>query len=191
MSQTIQEATSTVLDVLIKAGNSTLSSDDAAKVKEAAVVAVGSAVQIDVSKPANFILASLRPLIVEQVNNFGKTMENLATASIEGMDAKYGKETIMTLWPSLSFPVKAIIILLVLTTIGTDIYMMTDILRREAVELFDAVTIGLLPLIGLLLFCTVPIKTLAYTSLSVGAKVVEARLQKSTASNPSKTDTTK
>lgn len=184
MSQTIQEATSTVLDVLIQAGTNKLSAEEANKVKEAAVVAVGSAVQIDVTKPASLILASLRPLIIEQIGNFGKSMENLATASIEGMDAKYGKETIMTLWPSLSFPVKAIIILLVLTTIGTDIYMMIDILRRDAVELFDAVTVGLLPLIGLLLFCTVPIKTLAYTSLSVGAKVVEARLQKSTASNP-------
>ncbi|QVW28602.1 hypothetical protein pEaSNUABM8_00105 [Erwinia phage pEa_SNUABM_8] len=191
MSQTIQEATSTVLDVLIQAGDKPLSADDAAKVKEAAVVAVGSAVQIDTAQPASVILSSLRPLIVEQVSNFGKSMENLAVGSIEGMDAKYGKETIMTLWPSLSFPVKAIIWILVLFTIGTDVYMMTDILRREAVDLFDAATIGLLPLIGLLLFCTVPIKTLAYTSLSVGAKVVEARLQKSTASNPSKSNTPK
>ncbi|ANZ48662.1 hypothetical protein BIZ83_gp191 [Erwinia phage vB_EamM_ChrisDB] len=191
MSQTIQEATSTVLDVLIQAGTNKLSADEAAKVKEAAVVAVGSAAQIDVTQPASVILSSLRPLIVEQVGNFGKTMENLAVGAIEGLDAKYGKETIMTLWPSLSFPVKAIIWILVLFTIGTDVYMMTDILRREAVDLFDAATIGLLPLIGLLLFCTVPIKTLAYTSLSVGAKVVEARLQKSTASNPSKSNTQK
>ncbi|QVW55863.1 hypothetical protein pEaSNUABM9_00282 [Erwinia phage pEa_SNUABM_9] len=191
MSQTIQEATSTVLDVLIQAGTNKLSADEATKVKEAAVVAVGSAAQIDVTQPASVILSSLRPLIVEQVGNFGKSMENLAVGSIEGMDAKYGKETIMTLWPSLSFPVKAIIWILVLFTIGTDVYMMTDILRREAVDLFDAATIGLLPLIGLLLFCTVPIKTLAYTSLSVGAKVVEARLQKSTASNPSKSNTQK
>lgn len=191
MSQTIQEATSTVLDVLIQAGTNKLSADEAAKVKEAAVVAVGSAAQIDVTQPASVILSSLRPLIVEQVGNFGKSMENLAVGAIEGLDAKYGKETIMTLWPSLSFPVKAIIWILVLFTIGTDVYMMTDILRREAVDLFDAATIGLLPLIGLLLFCTVPIKTLAYTSLSVGAKVVEARLQKSTASNPSKSNTQK
>lgn len=187
MSQTLQEATSTVLDVLIQAGDKPLTADEASKVQKA----VGSTVQIDTTQPASFILATLRPILISQIGNIGKSMENLAVESIEGMDAKYGKETIMTLWPSLAFPVKLIIMLLVLTTIGSDIYMMIDMLRREVVELFDVVTVGLLPLIGLLLFCTVPIKTLAYTSLSVGAKVVEARLQKSTASKPSTSNTSK
>jgi len=185
MSQSLQDATSTVLDVLIKAGSNTLTAEDAQQLKEAAVVAVGSSDLIDVTKPANIILATLRPMLIQQIGTLGKTMEKLAIDSIEGMDAKYGKETIMTLWPSLSLPVKAIIVLLALATAGGDIYMTHDFVQREVVELFDAVTVAVVPLFALFIFATVPIKTLAYTSLSVGAKVVEARLQKSTASKPS------
>lgn len=191
MSQSLQEATTTVLDVLIKAGNNKLSVEEATLVKDAAVIAVGSADHVDVTQPASVILSTLRPMLIEQIGQFGQSMSKLAVDSIEGMDAKYGKETIMTLWPSLSRPVKALIWLLAFATIAIDVSMTHDYMRREVVDLFDAATVGLLPLFGLYVFAVVPIKTLAYTSLSVGAKVVEARLQKSTASKPKDETTSK
>ncbi|ELV6861826.1 hypothetical protein SHO41_002042 [Salmonella enterica] len=181
MSQSLQEASTDVLDVLIQAGTNKLSLEESTRLKAAAQTALGSDVEIDVTKPANVILTSLRPLILEQVGNMAKTFESQAKAAVESMDEKLAKETLLTLWPNLKGPQKVLIALLVLTTVLVSAAMAWDTHLHYPQELTDVLIVALLPLFAQAVFFTWPIKTLAYNSMAIGAKVVEYKLNKSNA----------
>ncbi|EEA0383587.1 hypothetical protein NVM02_004325 [Salmonella enterica] len=181
MSQSLQEASTDVLDVLIQAGTNKLSLEESKRLKTAAQTALGSDVEIDVTKPANVILTSLRPLILEQVGNMAKTFESQAKAAVESMDEKLAKETLLTLWPNLKGPQKVLIVLLVLTTVVITGAMAWDTHLHYPEELTDVLIVALLPLFAQAVFFTWPIKTLAYNSMAIGAKVVEYKLNKSNA----------
>lgn len=178
MSQSLQDSTATVLDVLIQAGSNKLSLEEADKLKAAAVVAVGSVDAIDVTKPANVILSALRPMLIAQLGQLGDNLEKRATEAVESLDQKISKETMLTLWPNLGLSVKFLIWMLALATVACAGYLSYDAIRTHLYDPMDVAMIGLLPLFGLVVFCSWPIKTLAYSSMAIGAKIVEAKLQK-------------
>ncbi|QVW55114.1 hypothetical protein pEaSNUABM29_00070 [Erwinia phage pEa_SNUABM_29] len=184
MSQSLQEASTDVLDVLIQAGTNKLSLEESTRLKTAAETALGSAVDIDVTKPANVILNSLRPMILEHVGTMAKSFEAQATAAVEGMDEAIAKETLLTLWPNLKNGQRVLIVLLVLTTVLVSAAMAWDTHVHFPNELTDVLIVALLPLMAQAVFFTWPIKTLAYNSMAIGAKVLEYKLNKGNAKTP-------
>lgn len=177
MSLSQQDATAQALDVLIQAGTNKLSLEEAGKVKDAAA-ALGHADIIDVTKPASVILSALRPMLIAQIGQLADNLEQRAVGAVEGLDAKYGKETMMTLWPNFGRGVKFIVILLALATVAIAGYLAYYTMHTPEMDSLDVAIVGLTPLFGLAVFCTWPIKTLAYSSMTIAAKVVEAKLQK-------------
>lgn len=181
MSLSPQDATAQALDVLIQAGTNKLSLDEANKVKDAAS-ALGQADIVDVTKPASVILSSLRPFLISQIGQLADNLEQRAVGAVEGLDAKYGKETMMTLWPNFGRGVKFIIFLMSIATVLLAGYLAYYTMHTPNMDSMDVAIVGLVPLFGLAVFCTWPIKTLAYSSMTIAAKVVEAKLQKKTQS---------
>ncbi|MGL5397298.1 MAG: hypothetical protein ACRDBQ_18775 [Shewanella sp.] len=178
LQKAVSEGVAKVLDVLISAGDKPLTESEAADVNKA-LEGVEGVESVDTTKPANVILATIKPMIVEQVGTLAMRMEAQAVTSIEGLDEKYAKETMMTLWPELSLPVKLIVLMMSIGTVIICGLNAAGLYEVATEDVLDQVIVSILPLFGLFVFCTWPIKTLAYTSLSVGAKVAEARMNKS------------
>lgn len=176
--EAMKDGVAKLLDVLISAGDKPLTEAEAADVNKA-LEGVDGAEPVDTTKPANMILAAIKPMIVEQVGTLAERMEAQAVSSIDGLDEKYAKETMMTLWPELSLPVKLIVLVMSLGTVIICCLNAAGIYLVATEDVLDEIIVSFLPLFGLFVFCTWPIKTLAYTSLSVGAKVAEARMNKS------------
>lgn len=176
MALSPQDATAQAIDILVQAGTNKLSLDEANKVKEA-TDALGHTDLVDVTRPASVILSSLRPFLVTQIGQIASNMEQRAVDSVEGLDDKYGKETMMTLWPHFGRGVKSIVGLLVLTTVVATAYLAYYITTLPQSDMMDSAVVALLPLFALSAFCTWPIKTLAYSSMTIATKVVEAKLQ--------------
>lgn len=177
MALSPQDATAQAIDILVQAGTNKLSLDEANKVKEA-TDALGHTDVVDVTRPASVILANLRPFLVSQIGQLANNLEQRAVNSVEGLDDKYGKETMMTLWPHFGHGVKTIIFLLVAATVVVTGYLAHYITTLPETDMMDAAVVGLVPLFALSAFCTWPIKTLAYSSLTIAAKVVEVKMQK-------------
>ncbi|AFQ96555.1 hypothetical protein STRATTON_104 [Erwinia phage vB_EamM_Stratton] len=192
MSQSLQEASTAVLDVLIQAGTNKLSKDEADKLTAAATTALGAGAIIDVTKPANIILATLRPVLLDSIGKMAEGFENRAVVSVEGLGDEMGKETMLTLWPKLGGAQRMLIIMLALTTVVVSGFLAYDTHLHYPDDITDVLLVSLLPLFALFVFATWPIKTLAYKSLEVATRVVEAKLQKgSQQSKPTTTTPTK
>lgn len=168
-----------LLDTLIKSGSDVLPPDQAAVVQEAAK-ALGEA-DLDVTKPANILLSQLRPMLVDQIGKMAAVFEAAALNSVEGLDAAYSKETMLTIYPSLQKVQKLLIWLLVFAALVGCGYVLFDVVSKPPYDIVDVVIIALSPIFVLLVVVSVPIKTLAYTSLQIGAKVIEAKAKKSEA----------
>ncbi|AWN08909.1 hypothetical protein MLDJOKPK_00073 [Salmonella phage SPAsTU] len=191
MSQSLQEASTDVLDVLIQAGTNNLSLEESNRLKTAAETALGAGVEIDVTQPANVILNSLRPMILEHIGTMAKGFEAQATAAVEGMDEKIAKETLLTLWPNLKAGQRTLIVLLVLTTVLVTAAMAWDTHVHYPRDITDVLIVALLPLMAQAVFVTWPIKTLAYNSMAIGAKVLEYKLNKGADKNGTTTSSKK
>ncbi|AXF51236.1 hypothetical protein WELLINGTON_106 [Erwinia phage Wellington] len=176
MTQSLQTAAPALLDTLIQAGDRVLSPDEASRVQDAAL-AIGAAA-VNTALPANSILASLRPLLVDKVGVMAEAFEKLAVDSLEGMDTKYSKETVMTLYPTLLSGQKLLIWFLALALVAFTGVALWDVLQQPQVDRTDVLLTVLVPLGGLIAFAAVPIKTLAYSSLAITAKVVEHKMNK-------------
>lgn len=191
MSQSLQEASTAVLDVLIQAGTNKLSKDEADKLTAAATTALGVGAMIDVSKPANVILSTIRPVLLDSIGKMADSFENRAVVSVEGLGDEMGKETMLTLWPKLGKAQRTLIVMLVLTTVVVTGFLAYDTHVHVPENITDTLLVALLPLFALFVFSTWPIKTLAYKSLEVATRVAEAKLQKgSQESKPTTTTST-
>lgn len=176
MTQSLQTAAPALLDALIQAGDRVLTPDEASRVQQAAST-IGAAV-VDTALPANCILASLRPLLVDKVGVMAEAFEKLAVDSLEGMDAKYSKETVMTLYPTLQAGQRLLIWFLAFAVVAFTGVALWDALQQQQVDRTDVLLTVLIPLGGLIAFAAVPVKTLAYSSLAITAKVVEHKMNK-------------
>ena len=85
----------------------------------------------------------------------------------------------LTLWPKLAGAQKFIIVLLALATVVVTGFLAYDTHQNYPKDSMEVLFVSLLPLFGLVVFATWPIKTLAYKSLEIATKVVEKKLEKS------------
>jgi len=185
MTDSLQTAAPALLDTLIQAGDRVLTPEEANTV-QTAVQTLGSGA-IDITMPANSILSQLRPFIVDKVGVMAEAFQKLAVDSIEGMDAKYSKETVLTLWPTMTAGMRVLVVFLVLSTVGITGVLEYDTLQQPVVDRMDALLTALIPIGVCIAMIAVPIKTLAYSSLAISAKVVEHKMNKANASAPTQT----
>lgn len=166
-----------ILDILIKAGTDKIANDeDAKKVVDAAKDALG--VTVDVTKPASEILGNLRPMIVGTVGQMSDVFANKAATAVDNLNEIYGKETLLTIYPTLQFAQKLLIWLFFLVSCGVSAALTLDFIKAPAYDYFDLIFAAGWPVLAGFAFCTWPIKTLALTSLQIGSKAVAIKLER-------------
>lgn len=100
--------------------------------------------------------------------------------AIENMDPKYAKETLGTLFPVLALPVKLLIVLMCMACVAVSGYMTYEMHTLPSLyDVYDVAFICALPLIGILVLCAIPIKSLAHGSAALGAELLSRRIQHS------------
>ncbi|ENG8683290.1 hypothetical protein ABVJ08_002003 [Salmonella enterica subsp. enterica serovar Bredeney] len=179
MSQPTQDVSAAILDILIQAGNRKLSKEQSEELSKILKDNFGDEVSVDVTRSGTKILSELRPTLLE---NLGKMVENFqqqATNAVESLGDEVSKETMLTLWPKLAGAQKFIIVLLALATVVVTGFLAYDTHQNFPKDSMEVLFVSLLPLFGLVVFATWPIKTLAYKSLEIATKVVEKKLEKS------------
>lgn len=170
----LQQKVTDVLDILISYGSDKIvSTTDLGKVKSAAEKL---GVDIDVSLGASDILKLLKPAMLDILNATALQFAQQATAAIDDLDPVYGKETVLTVYPNLKTPQKVAWWLLVLTSIAVSIVLTLDYLKLPEVSYTDLMFTAGAPVIMILAFCTIPIKSLAHASMSVGMSMVSKKI---------------
>ncbi|MCU6405818.1 hypothetical protein KW817_22885, partial [Enterobacter quasiroggenkampii] len=107
-----------------------------------------------------------------------ENFQQQATNAVESLGDEVSKETMLTLWPKLAGTQKFIIILLALATVVVTGFLAYDTHQNFPKDSMEVLFVSLLPLFGLVVFATWPIKTLAYKSLEIATKGVEKKPEK-------------
>lgn len=172
----LQQKVTDVLDILISYGsNKIVSSADAGKVKD---VAGKLGIDVDMSVSASDLLVLLKPALLDILNTTATQFSQQATAAIDGLSDVYGKETVLTVYPNLKTPQKVAWWLLVLTSIAVSAVLTLDYLKLPEVSYTDLLFTAGAPVIMVLAFCAIPIKSLAHASMSIGMSMVAKKLEK-------------
>lgn len=179
MSQPTQDVSAAILDILIQAGNRKLSKEQSEELSKILKDNFGDDVSVDVTRSGTKILSELRPTLLENLGKMAENFQQHATNAVESLGDEVSKETMLTLWPKLAGAQKFIIILLALATVVVTGFLAYDTHQNYPKDSMEVLFVSLLPLFGLVVFATWPIKTLAYKSLEIATKVVEKKLEKS------------
>lgn len=179
MSQPTQDVSAAILDILIQAGNRKLSKEQSEELSKILKDNFGDDVSVDVTRSGTKILSELRPTLLENIGKMAENFQQQATNAVESLGDEVSKETMLTLWPKLAGAQKFIIVLLALATVVVTGFLAYDTHQNYPKDSMEVLFVSLLPLFGLVVFATWPIKTLAYKSLEIAAKVVEKKLEKS------------
>lgn len=179
MSQPTQDVSATILDILIQAGNRKLSKEQSEELSKILKDNFGDDVSVDVTRSGTKILSELRPTLLENIGKMAENFQQQATNAVESLGDEVSKETMLTLWPKLAGAQKFIIVLLALATVVVTGFLAYDTHQNFPKDSMEVLFVSLLPLFGLVVFATWPIKTLAYKSLEIATKVVEKKLEKS------------
>lgn len=179
MSQPTQDASAAILDILIQAGNRKLSKEQSEELSKILKDNFGDDVSVDVTRSGTKILSELRPTLLENIGKMAENFQQQATNAVESLGDEVSKETMLTLWPKLAGVQKFIIVLLALATVVVTGFLAYDTHQNYPTDSMEVLFVSLLPLFGLVVFATWPIKTLAYKSLEIATKVVEKKLEKS------------
>lgn len=179
MSQPTQDMSAAILDILIQAGNRKLSKEQSEELSKILKDNFGDDVSVDVTRSGTKILSELRPTLLENIGKMAENFQQQATNAVEGLGDEVSKETMLTLWPKLAGAQKFIIVLLALATVVVTGFLAYDTHQNFPKDSMEVLFVSLLPLFGLVVFATWPIKTLAYKSLEIATKVVEKKLEKS------------
>ena len=179
MSQPTQDVSAAILDILIQAGNRKLSKEQSEELSKIRKDNFGDDVSVDVTRSGTKILSELRPTLLENIGKMAENFQQQATNAVESLGDEVSKETMLTLWPKLAGAQKFIIVLLALATVVVTGFLAYDTHQNYPTDSMEVLFVSLLPLFGLVVFATWPIKTLAYKSLEIATKVVEKKLEKS------------
>ncbi|EHB6271585.1 hypothetical protein JWS46_003911 [Salmonella enterica] len=179
MSQPTQDVSAAILDILIQAGNRKLSKEQSEELSKILKDNFGDDVSVDVTRSGTKILSELRPTLLENIGRMAENFQQQATNAVESLGDEVSKETMLTLWPKLAGVQKFIIVLLALATVVVTGFLAYDTHQNYPTDSMEVLFVSLLPLFGLVVFATWPIKTLAYKSLEIATKVVEKKLEKS------------
>lgn len=179
MSQSTQDVSAAILDILIQAGNRKLSKEQSEELSKILKDNFGDDVSVDVTRSGTKILSELRPTLLENIGKMAENFQQQATNAVESLGDEVSKETMLTLWPKLAGAQKFIIVLLALATVVVTAFLAYDTHQNYPTDSMEVLFVSLLPLFGLVVFATWPIKTLAYKSLEIATKVVEKKLEKS------------
>lgn len=179
MSQPTQDVSAAILDILIQAGNRKLSKEQSEELSKILKDNFGDEVSVDVTRSGTKILSELRPTLLENIGKMAENFQQQATNAVESLGDEVSKETMLTLWPKLAGAQKFIIVLLALATVVATGFLAYDTHQNFPKDSMEVLFVSLLPLFGLVVFATWPIKTLAYKSLEIATKVVEKKLEKS------------
>ena len=179
MSQPTQDVSAAILDILIQAGNRKLSKEQSEELSKILKDNFGDDVSVDVTRSGTKILSELRPTLLENIGKMAENFQQQATNAVESLGDEVSKETMLTLWPKLAGAQKFIIVLLALATVVVTGFLAYDTHQNFPKDSMEVLVVSLLPLFGLVVFATWPIKTLAYKSLEIATKVVEKKLEKS------------
>lgn len=179
MSQPTQDVSAAILDILIQAGNRKLSKEQSEELSKILKDNFGDDVSVDVTRSGTKILSELRPTLLENIGKMAENFQQQATNAVESLGDEVSKETMLTLWPKLAGVQKFIIVLLALATVVVTGFLAYDTHQNYPTDSMEVLFVSLLPLFGLVVFATWPIKTLAYKSLEIATKVVEKKLEKS------------
>ncbi|WNI78911.1 hypothetical protein [Enterobacter ludwigii] len=179
MSQPTQDVSAAILDILIQAGNRKLSKEQSEELSKILKDNFGDKVSVDVTRSGTKILSELRPTLLENIGKMAENFQQQATNAVESLGDEVSKETMLTLWPKLAGAQKFIIVLLALATVVVTGFLAYDTHQNFPKDSMEVLFVSLLPLFGLVVFATWPIKTLAYKSLEIATKVVEKKLEKS------------
>lgn len=179
MSQPTQDVSAAILDILIQAGNRKLSKEQSEELSKILKDNFGDDVSVDVTRSGTKILSELRPTLLENIGKMAENFQQQATNAVESLGDEVSKETMLTLWPKLAGAQKFIIVLLALATVVVTGFLAYDTHQNFPKDSMEVLFVSLLPLFGLVVFATWPIKTLAYKSLEIATKVVEKKLEKS------------
>lgn len=179
MSQPTQDVSAAILDILIQAGNRKLSKEQSEELSKILKDNFGDEVSVDVTRSGTKILSELRPTLLENIGKLAENFQQQATNAVESLGDEVSKETMLTLWPKLAGAQKFIIVLLALATVVVTGFLAYDTHQNFPKDSMEVLFVSLLPLFGLVVFATWPIKTLAYKSLEIATKVVEKKLEKS------------
>lgn len=179
MSQPTQDLSAAILDILIQAGNRKLSKEQSEELSKILKDNFGDDVSVDVTRSGTKILSELRPTLLENIGKMAENFQQQATNAVESLGDEVSKETMLTLWPKLAGAQKFIIVLLALATVVVTGFLAYDTHQNYPTDSMEVLFVSLLPLFGLVVFATWPIKTLAYKSLEIATKVVEKKLEKS------------
>ncbi len=179
MSQPTQDVSAAILDILIQAGNRKLTKEQSEELSKILKDNFGDDVSVDVTRSGTKILSELRPTLLENLGKMAENFQQQATNAVESLGDEVSKETMLTLWPKLAGAQKFIIILLALATVVVTGFLAYDTHQNFPKDSMEVLFVSLLPLFGLVVFATWPIKTLAYKSLEIATKVVEKKLEKS------------
>ena len=179
MSQPTQDVSAAILDILIQAGNRKLSKEQSEELSKILKDNFGDDVSVDVTRSGTKILSELRPTLLENIGKMAENFQQQATNAVESLGDDVSKETMLTLWPKLAGAQKFIIVLLALATVVVTGFLAYDTHQNYPTDSMEVLFVSLLPLFGLVVFATWPIKTLAYKSLEIATKVVEKKLEKS------------
>lgn len=179
MSQPTQDVSAAILDILIQAGNRKLSKEQSEELSKILKDNFGDDVSVDVTRSGTKILSELRPTLLENIGKMAENFQQQATNAVESLGDEVSKETMLTLWPKLAGVQKFIIVLLALATVVVTGLLAYDTHQNYPTDSMEVLFVSLLPLFGLVVFATWPIKTLAYKSLEIATKVVEKKLEKS------------
>ena len=179
MSQPTQDVSAAILDILIQAGNRKLSKEQSEELSKILKDNFGDDVSVDVTRSGTKILSELRPTLLENIGKMAENFQQQATNAVESLGDEISKETMLTLWPKLAGAQKFIIVLLALATVIVTGFLAYDTHQNYPTDSMEVLFVSLLPLFGLVVFATWPIKTLAYKSLEIATKVVEKKLEKS------------
>lgn len=179
MSQPTQDVSAAILDILIQAGNRKLSKEQSEELSKILKDNFGDDVSVDVTRSGTKILSELRPTLLENIGKMAENFQQQATNAVESLGDEVSKETMLTLWPKLAGAQKFIIVLLAFATVVVTGFLAYDTHQNYPTDSMEVLFVSLLPLFGLVVFATWPIKTLAYKSLEIATKVVEKKLEKS------------
>ena len=179
MSHPTQVVSAAILDILIQAGNRKLSKEQSEELSKILKDNFGDEVSVDVTRSGTKILSELRPTLLENIGKMAENFQQQATNAVESLGDEVSKETMLTLWPKLAGAQKFIIVLLALATVVVTGFLAYDTHQNYPKDSMEVLFVSLLPLFGLVVFATWPIKTLAYKSLEIATKVVEKKLEKS------------
>nr|DAY64701.1 MAG TPA: hypothetical protein [Caudoviricetes sp.] len=179
MSQPTQDVSAAILDILIQAGNRKLSKEQSEELSKILKDNFGDEISVDVTRSGTKILSELRPTLLENLGKMAENFQQQATNAVESLGDEVSKETMLTLWPKLAGAQKFIIVLLAFATVVVTGFLAYDTHQNFPKDSMEVLFVSLLPLFGLVVFSTWPIKTLAYKSLEIATKVVEKKLEKS------------